>query len=50
MATHAFSLAVQYDPENESAKHMLASITADATMTRASNDYVKNLFDEYAQK
>jgi len=49
MATHAFSLAVQYDPDNESAKHMLASITADATMKRASNVYVKNLFDDYAQ-
>jgi tetratricopeptide (TPR) repeat protein len=50
MATHAFSLAVQYDPTNEPAKHMLAAITADATMKRASNTYVKNLFDDYAQK
>lgn len=50
MATHAFSLAVQYDPANESAKHMLATVTADATMERASNKYVKHLFDEYAQK
>lgn len=50
MATHAFSMAVQFDPENASAKHMLSTITADATMTRASNDYVKNLFDDYARK
>ena len=50
MATHAFSLAVKYDEENESAKHMLATITADATMKRASNEYIKNLFDDYAQK
>jgi tetratricopeptide (TPR) repeat protein len=50
MATHAFSLAVRYDPTNESANHMLAAITADATMQRASNTYVKNLFDDYAQK
>lgn len=50
MATHAFALAVQYDDQNESAKHMLATITADATMKRASNTYVKNLFDDYAQK
>ena len=50
MAAHAFSLAVQYDPENESAKHMLATTTADATMKRASNTYVKNLFDDYAKK
>jgi len=49
MATHAFSLAVKFDPENESAKHMLATVTADATMKRASNQYVKNLFDDYAQ-
>jgi predicted TPR repeat methyltransferase len=29
---------------------MLATITADASMQRASNKYVKNLFDDYAQK
>lgn len=50
MATHAFSLAVQYDPDNESAKHMLATTTADATMKRASNVYIKSLFDDYASK
>jgi len=49
MATHAFALALEYDPDNQSAKHMLASITADATMKRASNEYVKSLFDDYAQ-
>jgi len=49
MATYAFSLAVRYDSENTDAKHMLATITADATMKRASNSYVKNLFDNYAQ-
>ena len=50
MAAHAFSLAVEYDQENESAKHMLATVTADATLKRASNTYVKTLFDDYAQK
>jgi tetratricopeptide (TPR) repeat protein len=50
MATHAFSLAVKFNPENESAKHMLATVTADATMKRASNLYVEKLFDDYAQK
>ncbi len=50
LATNAFSLAVQYDPDNESAKHWLATITADATMTRASNTYVQSLFDDYARK
>jgi len=48
LASHAFSLAVGYDSTNEAAKHMLASITADATVERASNTYVKALFDEYA--
>ena len=50
MAAHAFSLAVQYDPDNESAKHMLATTTADATMTRASNTYIRDLFQDYAKK
>mmetsp|Transcript_27135 Transcript_27135/g.74411 ORF Transcript_27135/g.74411 Transcript_27135/m.74411 type:complete len:508 (-) Transcript_27135:94-1617(-) len=49
MATHAFSLAVQFDSNNVSAKHMLATVTADATMKRADNSYVKTLFDDYAQ-
>jgi len=49
MAAHAFSLAMEYDDTNEAAKHMLASITADATIERASNKYVKSLFDEYAK-
>jgi len=49
MAAHAFSLALQFDPDNENAKHMLATTTADATMKRASNKYVKDLFDDYAQ-
>ncbi len=49
MAAHAFSQAVEYDAGNEYAKHMLASLTADATMKKASNEYVKNLFDDYAQ-
>jgi predicted TPR repeat methyltransferase len=48
MAAHAFSLALEYDAENDSARHMLASVTADATVKRASNTYVKSLFDEYA--
>jgi predicted TPR repeat methyltransferase/Tfp pilus assembly protein PilF len=48
MAANAFSLATTYDPSNEAAKHMLATVTADATMKRASNVYVKSLFDDYA--
>lgn len=50
MAAHAFSLAIEYDDQNVSAKHMLATITADATMKRADNSYIKSLFDEYAGK
>lgn len=50
MAAHAFSLAIKYDPDNsQAARHMLATITADGTVRRASNEYVKYLFDEYAQ-
>lgn len=49
MAASAFNMAVQMDPDNEPAKHMLASITADATMKRASNTYVTQLFDLYAE-
>jgi len=48
LAAHAFALAVKYNPTHELAKHMLATVTADATMKRASNDYVKSLFDDYA--
>lgn len=48
MATHAYAVAVEYNPDNTSAQHMLASITADATIERAANEYVKSLFDEYA--
>jgi predicted TPR repeat methyltransferase len=48
LAAHAFALAVEYDESNESARHMLATVTADATMTRASNNYVQQLFDDYA--
>jgi len=50
LATNAFARAIEYDPDNESARHMLATITADATMSRASNTYIKSLFDDYAQK
>ena len=50
MAQYAFSIAVQFDPTNEAAKHMLATVTADATMKRASNEFVKDLFDNYAEK
>lgn len=49
LAAHAFSLAIDYDPDNSQlARHMLATITADATLKRASNEYVKSLFDDYA--
>ena len=50
LATNAFATAVKYNPNHDSAKHMLATITADATMKRASNTYVKSLFDNYAKK
>jgi len=49
MAKYSFSAAVRYDDKNEAAKHMLAALTADATVKKASNNYVKGLFDEYAR-
>jgi predicted TPR repeat methyltransferase len=49
MAKHALSLAIQYDSSNEKARHMLASLTADATMSRATNEYVSDLFNGYAK-
>ena len=50
MAANAFNYAIELDPSNENAKHMLASVTADATMRRASNTYVTQLFEDYAGK
>ena len=50
LAANAFSLALKYDPGNESAQHMLATVTADYTMKRASNKYIKQLFEDYAEK
>ena len=50
MAANAFNYAIELDPSNENAKHMLASVTADATMSRASNTYVTQLFEDYAGK
>mmetsp|Transcript_8071 Transcript_8071/g.11529 ORF Transcript_8071/g.11529 Transcript_8071/m.11529 type:complete len:493 (+) Transcript_8071:45-1523(+) len=49
IAANAFNLALTLDPDNESARHMLAAVTADATMERASNSYVTSLFEEYAE-
>lgn len=50
MAANAFNYAIELDSNNEKAKHMLASVTADATMRRASNTYVTQLFEDYAGK
>ncbi len=50
MAANAFSIAIELDPTNENAKHMLASVTADASFKRASNTYVTQLFEDYAEK
>jgi len=50
MAAHAFDRAIKLNPDNEAAQHMLAAVTADATFLRASNTYVKQLFEDYAEK
>jgi len=49
LAASAFNTAIELDPSNEAAKHMLASVTADATFTKASNTYVTQLFEDYAE-
>jgi len=49
MAANAFNTAIILDPDNEEAKHMLATVTTDATMSRASNTYVTELFERYAE-
>jgi len=48
LAKHSFSRSLDYDASNTMSSHMLASLTADATVTRASNEYVEALFDSYA--
>ena len=50
LAANAFNQAIQLDPDNETAKHMLATVTADASMSRASNAYVTQLFEDYAEE
>jgi tetratricopeptide (TPR) repeat protein len=50
MAANAFNMAIEFNPDNEEAKHMLASVTADATFLRASNTFVTKLFEDYAGK
>jgi len=47
-AAHALSQAVSDDSDNEVARHMLAALTADGTMERASNTFVESLFESYA--
>ena len=48
LAQHSFSKSLDYDPSNTLSSHMLATLTADATVVRASNEYVEALFDSYA--
>jgi tetratricopeptide (TPR) repeat protein len=50
IAADAFNYAIELDPNNEQAKHMVASVTGDETMERASITYVTKLFEEYAGK
>ena len=40
---------LKLEPENATAKHMLASISPDSNVSRAADDYVEKHFDEFAQ-
>jgi len=40
---------LKLEPDNATANHMLASISSDANVARASDDYVEKHFDEFAQ-
>jgi predicted TPR repeat methyltransferase len=37
------------DPDNAVARHMLAALTGDAVPARASNEYVRDTFDQFAE-
>lgn len=47
-AAAAFRHLLAFDPSNEVARHLLAACTSDPTCERASRDYVRRLFDDYA--
>ena len=40
---------LKLEPENATAKHMLASINPDSSVSRAADDYVEKHFDEFAK-
>jgi len=44
----AFSDAIKIDPENAQAKFHLASVTEDAAPVRPEYDYIRRLFDDFA--
>lgn len=47
-AAAAFRSLLAFDPENEVARHLLAACTADPDCERASDGYVRGLFNGYA--
>lgn len=48
-ATACYRRALELDPANESAEHLIASLTA-GTTERAPSQYIEKLFDGYADK
>jgi len=48
LASNSFSRALQFNSENHAAEHLLSTLTKDSGMERASNEYVRQLFDEYS--
>jgi predicted TPR repeat methyltransferase len=47
-AKHYFQQALKQQPDNESIKHTLNAITGKNSSSHAPQDYIKNLFDGYA--
>jgi len=48
-AARSFALAVRHDPSDEEARHLLAALRG-RTTRRAPDDYVRGLFDRYADR
>ncbi len=48
-AARSFALAVRHDPSDEEARHLLAALEG-RTTRRAPDDYVRGLFDRYADR
>ncbi|MGH2449179.1 MAG: tetratricopeptide repeat protein [Chloroflexota bacterium] len=48
-ASEVYQEWLVYDPENPVARHMLAATSGTGAPSRAANDYVRHLFDDFAE-